>query len=259
MKVAILAGGFGTRLSEETHLLPKPMLSIGGKPILWHIMKIYSHYGFNDFVILAGYKSYMIKEYFANYFMHQSDVSFDLRDNSMKILSSHTEPWKVTILDTGLHTMTGGRILRAAKYLQDEPFFLTYGDGVADIDLNALMDFHRQHAKAVTMTAVQPEGRFGAISLEPQTSRVSDFIEKPRGDGSWINGGFFICDPSVFDYIDQGDDTIWERSPLERLAAEGELYAFKHFGFWKPMDTLRDKMKLEDLWNNDEALWKRWT
>lgn len=258
MKVVILAGGLGTRLSEETQLMPKPMVPIGGKPILWHIMKIYSHYGFHDFVILGGYKSYVIKEYFANYFLHQSDVTFDLANNTMEILSSQAEPWQVTVLDTGLHTMTGGRIARARKYFGDEPFFLTYGDGVADIDLNALLAFHNDHGRAITMTAVQPEGRFGAMHIEGAEDKVSAFFEKPKGDGAWINGGFFVCQPDVLDYIKQGDETIWERDPLERLAVDNELFAFKHNGFWKPMDTLRDRNQLEELWNSNTAPWKLW-
>ena len=258
MKTAILAGGFGTRLSEETNAIPKPMIQIGGKPILWHIMKIYSYYGFNDFVILAGYKSYIIKEYFANYFLHQSDVTFNLASNQMEILNSQSEPWKVTILDTGLNAMTGGRIKRAEKFLGDAPFFLTYGDGVSDIRIDKLLEFHKKHGKMVTMTAVQPEGRFGAINLEDDSNRVSNFMEKPKGDGAWINGGFFVCEPGIFDYLTEGDLTIWERSPLEELARKYELFAFKHTGFWKPMDTLRDKIQLEEGWNKKEAPWKVW-
>lgn len=258
MKVVILAGGFGTRLSEETGSIPKPMIQIGGRPILWHIMKIYSHFGFNDFVILAGYKQYIIKEYFANYFLHQSDVTFNIAENSMEIINSQSEPWKVTILDTGLNTCTGGRIKRAEKYLRDAPFFLTYGDGVANIDMNELLAFHKSHGKALTMTAVQPEGRFGAMNLADSTDKVEYFMEKPKGDGSWINGGFFVCEPSVFDYIEEGDATIWERSPLERLAREGQLFAYKHLDFWKPMDTLRDKMQLEEMLEKSEAPWKLW-
>jgi len=258
MKVAILAGGLGTRLSEETHSIPKPMIQIGGKPILWHIMKIYSHYGFDDFIILAGYKSYVIKEYFANYFLHQSDVSFDLATNSMEILNSQSEPWKVTILDTGLNTMTGGRIKRAERFLSDKPFFLTYGDGVSDVNINKLLDFHKKHGKKVTMTAVQPEGRFGAINLEDGSDQVSNFMEKPKGDGAWINGGFFVCEPGIFDFINEGDETIWERFPLEEIARKEELHAFKHTGFWKPMDTLRDKMQMEEEWKTNKAPWKVW-
>jgi glucose-1-phosphate cytidylyltransferase len=258
MKVAILAGGLGTRLSEETNSIPKPMIQIGGKPILWHIMKIYSYYGFNEFIILAGYKSYVIKEYFANYFLHQSDVTFNLATNSMEILNSQSEPWKVTILDTGLNTMTGGRIKRAEKFLGNTPFFLTYGDGVSDVNINRLLDFHKKHGRKVTMTAVQPEGRFGAINLEDGSDRVSNFLEKPKGDGAWINGGFFVCEPGIFDYINEGDETIWERFPLEEIARKEELHAFKHTGFWKPMDTLRDKMQLEDEWKTNQAPWKVW-
>jgi len=257
MKVVILAGGFGTRLSEETSNLPKPMVNIGDKPILWHILKIYSSFGFNDFVILGGYKCYVIKEYFANYFMHQSDVSFDLKSNKMEIMNNETEPWKVTILDTGLHTLTGGRLKRAEKYLSGEPFMLTYGDGVANIDIAKLIAFHKMHGKALTMTAVQPEGRFGAMEVG-QNDAVENFIEKPKGDGSWINGGFFVCEPQIFDYIIDGDLSIWERKPLENMAIDGELFAYKHHGFWKPMDMLRDKMQLDELWLNGKAPWKLW-
>jgi glucose-1-phosphate cytidylyltransferase len=258
MKVAILAGGLGTRLSEETQSIPKPIVQIGGKPIIWHIMKLYSYYGFNDFVILAGYKSYVIKEYFANYFLHQSDVTFDLSTNHMEILNSQSEPWKVTILDTGLNTMTGGRIKRAEKFLGNAPFFLTYGDGVSNVNIHKLHEFHKNHGKLVTMTAVQPEGRFGAIKLDDKDDHVTEFMEKPKGDGAWINGGFFVCEPGIFDYIKDGDQTVWERSALEEIARGDELFAFKHTGFWKPMDTLRDKMQLEDFWNNNEAQWKVW-
>jgi glucose-1-phosphate cytidylyltransferase len=258
MKVAILAGGFGTRLSEETANIPKPMVLIGEKPILWHIMKFYSHYGFNDFVILGGYKCYVIKEYFANYFLHQSDVTFNLAENSMEIINNETEPWKVTVLDTGLNTMTGGRIKKAEKYLNDAPFMLTYGDGLSDINIDKLLAFHQEHGKSLTMTAVQPEGRFGAMEIEPDTACVNKFMEKPKGDGAWINGGFFVCEPQIFKYIDNGDQTIWERSPLEAMAKDGELFAYKHFGYWKPMDMLRDKMQLEELWDKNEAPWKIW-
>lgn len=257
MKVVILAGGFGTRISEETSNIPKPMIQIGEKPILWHIMKYYSEYGFNEFIILGGYKCYVIKEYFANYFMHQSDVRFNIADNSMEILNNEAEPWKVTVLDTGLNTMTGGRIKRAEKYLKNETFMLTYGDGVGDINIDNLLDFHKSHGKALSMTAVQPEGRFGAMELSEDNS-VTHFLEKPKGDGSWINGGFFVCEPEIFDYIEEGDATIWERSPMEKLSNTGNLYAFKHKGFWKPMDMLRDKIQLEDLWNKGNAPWKIW-
>ncbi len=256
MKVAILAGGFGTRLSEETDVKPKPMVEIGGKPILWHIMKHYSHYGHNDFVILLGYKGYTIKEYFANYFLHQSDVTFDLQNNKMEIHNNSSEPWKVTLVDTGLNTMTGGRIKRAQKYLENETFLLTYGDGLGDVDLGKLIAFHKKSGKAMTLTSVQPEGRFGALDLEGDLIRR--FAEKPKGDGSWINGGFFVCEPKLFDYITEGDATILERSPLEKLASDGQLVAFKHDRFWQPMDTLRDKMQLEQMWSGGKAPWKVW-
>lgn len=258
MKVAILAGGLGTRFSEETSMLPKPMINIGPMPILLHIMKLYSHYGYNDFVILGGYKCYVIKEYFLNYYLHKSDVTFNLRDNSVEILSNNTEPWKVTVLDTGLNTMTGGRIKRAQKYLENDTFMLTYGDGVSNINIQELMAFHKQHGRALTMTAVQPEGRFGAIDMNQDSGLVERFIEKPQGDGGWINGGFFVCEPEVFDYLDDDDSLIWEREPLENLARDHEVFAFKHFGFWKPMDMLRDKMQLEALWERGKAPWKVW-
>ena len=258
MKVVFFAGGFGTRISEETDLMPKPMIKIGDKPILWHIMKLYSHYGFNDFVILGGYKCYAIKEYFANYYLHQSDVVFNLADNSVEIINTKAEPWKVTIIDTGLNTMTGGRLKRVEKILSKEPFMLTYGDGVGNVDIDKLIKFHKSHGKAITMTSVQPEGRFGAISSDGLTNKVNRFMEKPMGDGDWINGGFFVCNPEVFEYIEDGDKTIWERDPLERLALDGELYTYKHSGFWKPMDTLRDKIQLEALWEKGNAPWKVW-
>ncbi len=256
MKVLILAGGFGTRLSEETDIRPKPMADIGGKPILWHIMKLYSHYGFNEFVILLGYKGYYIKEYFANYFLHQSDVTLDLVGNKMEVHNNTSEPWKVTLLDTGLNTFTGGRILRAKEFIGNEPFLLTYGDGLADIDLSQLIDFHKSHGKAITMTAVLPEGRFGALETDAD-NKVLSFMEKPKGDGSWINGGFFVCQPEVLDYI-ADDSTIFEREPLEKLAQEGELYTYQHTGFWKCMDTLSDKKQLNEMWNHGDAKWKIW-
>ncbi len=255
MKVLILAGGFGTRISEETVVKPKPMVEIGGKPILWHIMKIYSHYGYNDFVILAGYKGYMIKEYFHNYFLHNSDVTFDLANNAMEIHRNKAEKWKVTILDTGQDTLTGGRIRRAKEYIHGEPFLLTYGDGVSNVSIDHLVDFHKNHGGLITLTGIQPEGRFGALELG-NNDQILKFAEKPKGDGSWINGGFFVCQPEVMDYID-GDQTIFEREPLERLANEGQLYTFKHAGFWKCMDTLRDKNQLNEMWENDPQ-WKTW-
>jgi glucose-1-phosphate cytidylyltransferase len=256
MKVLILAGGFGSRLSEETDIRPKPMVEIGGKPILWHIMKHYSFYGFNEFVILLGYKGYYIKEYFANYFLHQSDVTIDLSKNKIQVHNNASEPWKVTLLDTGLHTMTGGRVKRAKDFINNETFMLTYGDGVSDINLHQLLTFHKQHGKAITMTSVQPEGRFGALETDAN-NRVLSFMEKPKGDGSWINGGFFVCEPKVLDYI-EADETIFERDPLENLAKDGELFTYRHHGFWKCMDTLRDKNQLNELWNSNQAKWKIW-
>ncbi|MEZ8631947.1 glucose-1-phosphate cytidylyltransferase [Vibrio lentus] len=256
MKVLLLAGGFGTRLSEETDVRPKPMVEIGGKPILWHIMKMYSQHGYNDFVILLGYKGYYIKEYFANYFLHQSDVTIDLKNNEMKIHKNTSEPWTVTLLDTGMHSMTGGRVKRAQDIIGNEPFMLTYGDGVSDVDIGELVKFHKQHKKAITMTSVQPDGRFGAIEIEGD--RISSFLEKPKGDGSWINGGFFVCEPVVFDYITEGDETVFEQSPLQKLAEDGQLYSYKHNGFWKCMDTLKDKIDLDNMLKNDKAKWKTW-
>jgi glucose-1-phosphate cytidylyltransferase len=255
MKVLLLAGGLGTRISEETHLVPKPMIEIGGKPILWHIMKMYSHYGFNDFTVLLGYKGYVVKEFFANYFMHQSDITVDLAENNITIHNNKSEPWKVTLLDTGMHSMTGGRLLRARKYVGDEPFMLTYGDGVSDVNIKALEEYHRSHSGCITMTSVQPDGRFGSLKMDGD--RISQFLEKPKGDGGWINGGFFVCDPKVFEYLD-GDSTVFERKPLEKMAEDKELFAFKHTGFWKPMDTLRDKNQLEEMWTNNSAKWKTW-
>jgi len=256
MKVVILAGGFGTRLSEETDVKPKPMVEIGSKPIVWHIMKIYSSYGFNDFIILLGYKGYVIKEYFSNYFLHQSDVTIDLANNNMEVHQHGCEPWKVTLLETGLNTMTGGRIKRAAHHIDGEPFMLTYGDGVSDVDISELVKFHRTHGRLATMTAVQPVGRYGALNIEPD-GVVSNFMEKPKGDGAWINGGFFVCDPSVLDLI-EGDATVFEQEPLTELADTGQLVARKHDGFWECMDTLRDKTNLCRLWNEGAAPWKSW-
>lgn len=233
------------------------MVEIGGKPILWHIMKLYSHYGFNEFVILLGYKGYYIKEYFANYFLHQSDVTIDIANNKMEVLNNSSEPWKVTLLDTGLESMTGGRVKRAQDFIGDEPFMLTYGDGVSDIDIKELVAFHKSHGKAMTMTSAQPEGRFGALNIEAG-NQVTHFMEKPKGDGNWINAGFFVCEPKVFDYITEGDGTIFEQAPLQNLAKDGEIYTYKHSGFWKPMDTLRDKQSLQKLWEGKQAPWKVW-
>jgi glucose-1-phosphate cytidylyltransferase len=256
MKAVILAGGLGTRISEETHLKPKPMIEIGGMPILWHIMKIYSAHGINDFVVCCGYKGYLIKEYFANYFLHMSDVTFDMASNEMQVHQQKAEPWRVTLVDTGENTMTGGRLKRVAAYLNDEQAFcFTYGDGVADVDISGLVDFHRTHGKLATVTAVQPPGRYGALQMEG--ARVGGFVEKPRGEGGLINGGFFVLSPKVIDYI-AADETPWESSPLERLSGEGELMAFEHLGFWQPMDTLREKTLLEDLWSSGKAPWKCW-
>lgn len=254
MKAMILAGGLGTRLSEETVSRPKPMVEVGGKPILWHILKIYSAHGIHDFVICAGYKGYVIKEYFANYFLHMSDITFDMKENSVEVHSKRSEPWRVTIVDTGDDTLTGGRIKRAAAFI-DDTFCLTYGDGVADINIAETIRFHRASGRKATLSAVQPSGRFGALGVED--GRVESFQEKPQGDGAWINGGFFVLEPSVLDYID-GDETIWERGPLERLAQEGQLSAYEHRGFWQPMDTLRDKLLLEQLWEEKRAPWKIW-
>ena len=258
MKVLILAGGFGTRLTEETDVKPKPMVEIGGKPILWHIMKIYSRFGFNDFVILLGYKGYYIKEYFLNYSLHQSDVTIDLANGTTKVHNNFSEPWSVTLIDTGLNSMTGSRIKKAEDYVCKEPFLLTYGDGVADIDIQKSIDFHNNHGKIITMTSAQPDGRFGAIEFNPD-NRVTEFKEKPRGDGSWINAGFFICQPEVFNYINSNDDEIiFEQEPLKNLAKDGELYTYKHDGFWMPMDTIRDKIKLDEMCNNNLAPWISW-
>jgi glucose-1-phosphate cytidylyltransferase len=256
MKVVILAGGYGTRLSEETVNIPKPMVEIGGKPILWHIMKIYSHHGYNDFIICLGYKGYIIKEYFMNYFMHMSDITVDLSNGGIKVHNSKAENWKVTLVDTGLDTMTGGRIKRIKDHLDGERFMLTYGDGVGDVNINSLVKFHESHGKLATMTAVQPSGRFGTLRISDD-KKVESFVEKPAGDGAWINGGFFVLEPQVIDYI-KDDSTIWEREPLENLTKESQLFAYKHEGFWKPMDTLRDKIELDRLWSTKEAPWKVW-
>lgn len=257
MKVVILAGGLGTRISEESHLKPKPMIEIGEKPILWHIMKIYSHYGFNDFIICLGYKGYSIKEYFANYYLYESDVTFDFRNSNHKVVHNHTaEPWSVTLVDTGIHTMTGGRVKRIQPFVGNEPFMLTYGDGVSDVDIKRLLEFHRSHGKAATITATQPGGRFGALDLT-EGGGVRNFKEKPKGDGGWVNAGFFVFESQVFDCI-AGDSISLEKEPLEMLAGAGQLMANKHSGFWQPMDTLRDKNLLEELWKAGKAPWKMW-
>jgi glucose-1-phosphate cytidylyltransferase len=257
MKAVILAGGVGSRLSEETQVKPKPMVEIGGKPILWHIMKIYAAHGITDFVVCCGYKGHIIKEYFANYFLYHADCRFDLKSNRMEVLRNGVEPWNVTLIDTGEQTMTGGRLKRVRSYLSDETFCLTYGDGVGDVDIAQLLEFHRQEGALATLTAVQLPGRFGAVTLGHEQTRVDTFHEKPGGDGAWVNGGFFVLEPQVFDYI-PGDSTVWETEPLEQLAQEGQLAAYRHRGFWLPMDTLRDKTVLEDLWASGKAPWKVW-
>lgn len=257
MKVVLLAGGFGTRISEESYLKPKPMIEIGEMPILWHIMKTYSHYGFNDFVICCGYKGYVIKEYFADYYLHNSDITFDFSNNNEMIIHNNVaEPWKVTLIETGLNTMTGGRIKRVKDYIGDEPFLLTYGDGVCDVDINALVDFHRMNKKIATLTAIQPGGRFGTLDIN-QDNSIMRFTEKRKEDGGWINGGYMVLEPQIFDYI-QDDSTVFEKYPLEQLSSEGQLNAYMHKGFWQCMDTLRDKMYLEELLEKGEAPWKVW-
>ena len=256
MKAVILAGGMGTRISEETHLKPKPMIEIGAKPVLWHIMKLYSAYGIHDFIICCGYKGYVIKEYFANYFLHMSDVTFDMRSNEMHVHQHKAEPWRVTLVDTGDETLTGGRLKRVGEYLKDEDAFcFTYGDGVSDLQIDKLIDFHRSHGRLATVTAVQPAGRYGALERDGES--VRGFVEKPRGDGGWINGGFFVLSPKCLDYID-GDQSSWEGEPLARISRDGQLMAFEHAGFWQPMDTLRDKTHLEQLWASNAAPWKVW-
>lgn len=257
MKVVILAGGLGTRLSEETGIKPKPMVEIGGMPILWHIMKIYSTYGYNDFIICLGYKGYMVKEYFANYFLYKSDLTFDLKSNSFEIHKSEAESWKITLVNTGDDSMTGGRIKRIQKYVKDETFMLTYGDGVGDININELVDYHLNHGKLVTVTSVQPLGRFGALDISSD-NEVFSFLEKPKGDGSWINGGYMVCQPGIFNFIKNGDATIWEREPMQNIASSGEMNAYKHHGFWRPMDTLKDKHELNEMWNKGNSPWKIW-
>ncbi len=258
MKAVILAGGLGTRISEETSIRPKPMVEIGGKPILWHIMKMYSAHGINEFVICCGYKGFVIKEYFANYMLHVADVSFDLRKNKMEILHHEAEPWTITLIDTGETTMTGGRLKRVADYLDDDTFCMTYGDGVCDVNIKEIVDFHKMQGTKATLMAAQQPGRFGAFTLDGSQSKIAHFHEKPKGDGAWINGGFFVLEPSVIEYIDN-DSTVWEHEPLEKLAKEENLSAFRHSGFWQPMDTLRDKCLLEDLWQAGDAPWKKWT
>lgn len=257
MKVVILAGGYGTRLSEETSVRPKPMVEIGEKPILWHIMKIYSHYDINEFIICCGYKGSMIKEYFSNYFLHRSDVTFDLKNNEMHTHQNDVEPWKVSLIDTGDGTMTGGRLKRVKDYVGDETFCLTYGDGVSNVNISRLVDFHRAQNTLATLTAVQPEGRFGTFKLGYDEHKISSFKEKPKEDNAWINGGFFVLEPEVFNYI-EGDDTVWEREPMEQLANEGELAAYRHHSFWHPMDTLRDKNHLEEIWKSEDCPWHVW-
>jgi len=257
MKVVILAGGFGTRINEESHLRPKPMIEIGERPILWHIMKIYSYYGFNDFIICLGYKGYYIKEYFAHYYLHESDVTFDFKNGNEQVIHAHSaEPWRVTLVNTGIDTMTGGRVKRIEPYVDNETFMLTYGDGVSDVNIKELVDYHKAHGKIATVTTTQPAGRFGVLTLS-EDNAVNGFQEKPKGDASWVNAGFFVMEPRVFEYI-KDDGTILEREPLENTARDGQLVAYKHSGFWQPMDTLRDKNHLEELWKSGKALWKVW-
>ena len=255
MKAVILAGGLGTRIAEETHLKPKPMIEIGGKPMLWHIMKEYSSHGINDFVICCGYKGYMIKEYFANYFLHMSDVTFNMKQNKMEVHHKFVEPWTVTLVDTGLNTMTGGRLKRIKEYVQNDTFCFTYGDGLSDVNISKLIDFHKNTKNKATITSVQPPGRFGILDITDD--KITSFKEKPTESGNWINGGYFVLEPSIFDYL-KNDSTIWEKEPLEKLAQENQLSAFKHMGFWQPLDTLRDKNYLEEIWNSQKAPWKRW-
>jgi len=257
MKVVLLAGGLGTRLSEETVLKPKPMVEIGGMPILWHIMKIYSQHGFNEFIICLGYKGYIIKEYFANYFLHKSDVTIDLKKNSIEVHDSQAESWKITLVDTGDNSMTGGRIKRIEPYVNNETFMLTYGDGVGNINITDLYAYHQKNGKLCTVTSVQPSGRFGALDLTDDMM-VRSFLEKPKGDGSWINGGYMVCEPEVFNYITEGDSSVWEQKPMENIAKAGQMIAFKHHDFWRPMDTLKDKHDLNEMWDSKKAPWKIW-
>lgn len=259
MKVVILAGGYGTRISEESHLKPKPMIEIGDMPILWHIMKLYSHYGFNDFIICCGYKQYVIKEYFNNYCLHRSDITFDFKNNNQAVIHNNiAEPWTVTLVDTGLNTMTGGRIRRIKEYVGNEPFLLTYGDGVSDVNIQELVKFHKKNKKVATITAIQPGGKFGMLNIDDKTNVINGFAEKKKEDGGWINGGFMVFEPEIFKYIKDDDSVVLEKDPLENLAEEGNLTAYKHDGFWQCMDTLRDKVYLEDLWNKGESPWRVW-
>ena len=259
MKAVIFAGGLGTRFSEKTQYMPKPMIEIGGKPILWHIMKIYASHGINDFIICAGYKQYVIKEYFMNYFMHNTDMTIDLSDNSMKLLENHSENWKVTIVDTGLNTMTAGRLKRNRKYLGNETFCMTYGDGVADLDITDTIKAHKESGKTISMTVYKPSGRFGSVHINNETNEVLSFEEKPDGEGNWINAGFFVCEPEIFRYLpEDADPVMFEREPLVNLVNDGKMHAYKHRGFWKPMDMLRDNQELEKMWNNNNAPWKKW-
>lgn len=258
MKAVILAGGFGSRLSEATNLIPKPMVEIGGKPILWHIMKTYSHYGINEFIICCGYKQYVIKEYFANYFRHNSDMTVDLANNHIEIIDNHSENWRVTMVDTGLYTMTGGRIKRVQKYLENERFLLTYGDGVADVNISDTIIEHENSGCLLSVTAFKPSGKFGALEIDLESNKVKSFLEKPDGDRNWINAGYFVCEPEIFDYIQGGDSTSFEAKPLEEIAKSGRMHAYKHRGFWKPMDTLRDNSELNDMWEKNKAPWKVW-
>lgn len=259
MKAVILAGGFGSRLSEATNLIPKPMVEIGGKPILWHILKTYSHYGINDFIICCGYKQYVIKEYFSNYFLHNCDLTVDLADNTVEVHDNHSEKWRVTMVDTGLNTMTGGRVKRIEPYVGRERFLLTYGDGVTDVNIADTIRAHEEAGALLSLMAYKPAGKFGSLQIDPQTDSVTSFLEKPDGDGNWINAGYFVCEPEVFDYLPQGDDTcVFEKQPLEQIAADGRMHAYKHRGFWKPMDMLRDNTELNDMWDNGIAPWKVW-